>query len=81
MLEAAVGYDFVMSSILAFSASHLAWLTHSVETKNLASYHSDSALTGLHEAIGNFSRENSDAVLAASMLLAWQASDWCVISR
>ena len=76
MLEAAVGYDFVMNSILAFSASHLASLTNSIETKNLAAYHSGSALKGLHEAIGNFSRENSDAVLAASILLAWQATDW-----
>jgi len=32
--------------------------------------------TGLHEAIGNFSHANADAVLAASLLLLWQATDW-----
>ena len=67
-----------MSSILAFSATHIAWLTKSAETKNLAYVHAGVALSGLQEAIGNFSRENSDAVLASSILLAWQASDWFV---
>lgn len=75
-LDASVGYDFVMSSILAFSATHLAWMTKSTETKNLAYYHRGVALKGLHGAIGNFSRENSDPILAASILLSWQASDW-----
>lgn len=75
-LDAAVGYDFVMSSILAFSATHLGWITNSTETKNLAYYHRGVALKGLHGAIGNFSRENSDPVLAASILLSWQAADW-----
>ncbi len=75
-LDAAVGYDFVMSSILAFSATHLGWMTNSTETKNLAYYHRGVALKGLHGAIGRFSRENSDPVLAASILLSWQAADW-----
>ena len=75
-LDAAVGYDFVMSSILAFSATHLGWMTNSVETKNLAYYHRGVALKGLHGAIGKFSKENSDPVLAASILLSWQAADW-----
>ncbi|KAL6720427.1 hypothetical protein ACLMJK_002349 [Lecanora helva] len=74
--DVAVEHDFVMSSILAFSATHLAWMTSSVETKNLAYFHRDLALKGLQEAIGNFSERNSDAALAASILLSWQASDW-----
>lgn len=65
-----------MSGVLAFAATHLAWLTESMETKNLAYHHRGVALKGLHNAIGNFSRGNSDAVLAASILLSWQASDW-----
>lgn len=76
LLDAADGHDFVMSAILAFSAMHIAWLTKSAETKNLAYQHSGIAIKGLHEAIGSFSQDNSDAVLAASILLAWQASDW-----
>ncbi len=75
-LDAALDYDFVMSSILAFSATHLAWLTNVTENKNLAFYHRGIALKGLHGAIGDFSRENSDAVLAASILLSWQAAEW-----
>lgn len=76
LLDATHGHDFVMSSILSFSATHIAWLTKSVETKNLAYFHAGIALKGLHQAIGKFSKDNSDAVLAASILLAWQASDW-----
>ncbi|KAL8953089.1 MAG: hypothetical protein Q9222_001027 [Ikaeria aurantiellina] len=75
-LNAAHGYDFVMSGILAFAATHLAWLTSSVGTKNLAYYHRGVALKGLHDAIGHFSQESSDAILAASILLSWQTSDW-----
>ncbi len=74
--DAAVGHDFVMSSILALSATNLAWMTGSIETKNLAYFHRGVALKGLQEAIGNFSEGNSDAVLAASILLSWQVSDW-----
>jgi len=43
---------------------------------HLAYQHRGSALKGLQEAIGAFSKENSDAVLAASILLSWQATDW-----
>jgi hypothetical protein len=67
-----------MSSILALSATHLAWITESQETDNLAYHHRGVALKGLHEAIGTFSRENCDAILAASMLLSWQATEWYV---
>lgn len=74
--DAAVGHDFVTSSVLAFSATHLGLVTGSKETKNLAYYHRGVALKGLHDAIGKFSRENSDPVLAASILLSWQAVDW-----
>ena len=76
LLEIALGNDFVMSAILALSASHLAWQTENQETEQLSAYHRGGALKGLHEAIGSFSRENSDAILAASMLLSWQATEW-----
>lgn len=68
----------VMQSILAFSASHLAWISQSSETRNLAFHHAGIALKGLHEGIENFTKANSDAVLASSLLLAWQATDWWV---
>ena len=39
-------------------------------------HHGSIALRGLHEAIGSLSHANADAVLAASMILLWQATDW-----
>ncbi|KIW94264.1 uncharacterized protein Z519_05580 [Cladophialophora bantiana CBS 173.52] len=65
-----------MSALLALSASHLAWQTKNTDTENLAYHHRGVAIKGLHEAIGAFSRENSEAILAASILLSWQATDW-----
>ena len=71
-------YAFVMHALLALSATHLAWLTECPLTFNRAYEHRGIALKGLHEAIGAFDRGNSDAVLAASLLLSWQATEWCV---
>jgi hypothetical protein len=67
-----------MHALLALSATHLAWLTECPLTANMAYEHRGVALKGLHEAIGTFSRQNSDAVLAASLLLSWQATEWSV---
>ena len=69
-------YGFVMDALLALSAGHLAWLTECPLTKNMAIEHRGKAFVGLHHAIGDFSRVNSDAVLAASLLLSWQATEW-----
>lgn len=75
-LKIGSSYPFVMHALLALSASHLAWLTECPLTANMAFEHRGIAFKGLHEAIGSFSRQNSDAVLAASLLLSWQATDW-----
>lgn len=75
-LKIGIEYGFVMHALLAFSATHLAWLTECPLTANMAFEHRGIALKGLHEAIGVFSRQNSDAVLAASLLLSWQATEW-----
>lgn len=76
LIAVALQCDFVMSAVLAFSACHLAWQTRNTETENLAYYHRGVALKGLHEGIGAFSRANSESILAASMLLSWQATEW-----
>ncbi|KAL1592334.1 hypothetical protein SLS60_011412 [Paraconiothyrium brasiliense] len=60
-LSIAASHPFVMHSILAFSASHLAWISQSSETRNLAFHHAGIALKGLHEGIANFTKVNSDA--------------------
>ncbi|RPB29222.1 hypothetical protein L211DRAFT_262604 [Terfezia boudieri ATCC MYA-4762] len=74
-LKLAANYDFVMHALLALSASHLSWLTACPATLQLSYHHRGIALKGLPEAIGKFSKENADAILAASILLSWQATD------
>lgn len=78
-LKIASAYDFVLHSVLAMSATHLAWVTECQTTLQLACHHRGIAFRGLQEAIGLFSRQNSDAVLAASILLSMQVTDWYVI--
>lgn len=51
-------------------------MTNAADTKDLAYHYRGVALKGLHSAIGNFSRDNADAILAASIILCWQASEW-----
>jgi hypothetical protein len=65
-----------MHALLAFSAMHIAYLTDCPLVGGLAYEHRGIALKGLHAAIGMFSRETSDAILAASLVLSWQATDW-----
>jgi hypothetical protein len=55
---------------------HLASLTSCPAVGNMAYEHRGAALKGLQDALASFSRENSDAVLAASLVLSWQAADW-----
>jgi hypothetical protein len=65
-----------MHALLAFSAMHIAFITDCPLVGSMAFEHRGIALSGLHEAIGSFSRETSDAILAASLVLSWQATDW-----
>jgi hypothetical protein len=65
-----------MHALLALSATHIAWLTDDRQVNQMAYEHRGQAITGLQAAIGTFSKENSDAVLAASLLLSWQSTDW-----
>ncbi|KAI9735387.1 MAG: hypothetical protein M1818_006582 [Claussenomyces sp. TS43310] len=75
-LKIGATYRFVMHALLALSATHMAWLTDDALVNQMAYEHRGIALKGLHEAIGSFSGENSDAVLAASLILSWQATEW-----
>ena len=76
LLECRFCSPFLVHAILAFGSSTLAWEQISADAKNLAYYHGGIALQGLQNAISMFSRENADAVLAASILLSWQANEW-----
>lgn len=55
---------------------HFAYMTGCPAVGNMAYEHRGIALKGLQEAIDTFSRETSDAILAASLVLSWQATDW-----
>ncbi|KAK0727402.1 hypothetical protein B0T26DRAFT_133940 [Lasiosphaeria miniovina] len=68
-------HQYVLHSLLAFSAMHIAFLTDCPLVGNIAYEHRGIALKGLQEAIGTFSKESSDAILAASLVLSWQATD------
>lgn len=75
-LKIGAAHSFVMHALLALSATHIAWLTDDALVNQMAYEHRGVALKGLQEAIGSFSRDNSDAVLAASLILSWQATEW-----
>ncbi|KAM3533769.1 hypothetical protein MY4038_002972 [Beauveria bassiana] len=76
LLQIGANTPYVMHALLAFSAMHIAFLTDCRRVSNMAFEHRGIALSGLHAAIGSFSRETSDAILAASLVLSWQANDW-----
>ncbi|KAF8859731.1 hypothetical protein BDZ45DRAFT_349964 [Acephala macrosclerotiorum] len=69
-------HDIVKHSILALSAAHLGWLTRSRDMDHVSLLHQTAAFRSLQVAINKFSRENCDAVLASSLILQWQASNW-----
>ncbi|KAJ4145612.1 hypothetical protein LMH87_004458 [Akanthomyces muscarius] len=76
LLQIGANTPYVMHALLAFSAMHIGFLTSCQRVTNMAFDHRGTALSGLHAAIGSFSRETSDAILAASLVLSWQANDW-----
>jgi len=76
ILRIGATHSYVLHALLAFSAMHLAYLTNCPAVGNMAYEHRGVALSGLQEAINTFSKETSDAILAASLVLSWQATDW-----
>ena len=72
-LAIAFSYDFVRQAILALSASHLAEAFGQKDAAQEIKKHQIHSLHGVRETIGRFSKETSDAVLAASLLLCWQS--------
>ncbi|KAL9561288.1 hypothetical protein ACKAV7_014643 [Fusarium commune] len=76
LLQIGATTPFVMHALLAFSAMHIHFLTDCPLVGGMVYEHRGVALKGLQEAINLFSRETSDAILAASFVLSWQATDW-----
>lgn len=75
LMEIAFSHKFVMHGVLAWAAAHLYRVSGQAETMELTYHHRARCLRGLQNAIDKFSADNSDAVLAASVLLGWQATD------
>jgi hypothetical protein len=69
-------HDYVLQALLAFSAMHMTHLNDCPLVGTMAFEHRGKALKGLQEDIGSFSQDNMDAILAASLVLSWQATDW-----
>lgn len=76
LLRIAATTPYVMHALLAFSAMHIAFITDCPLVGSMAIEHRGVAFSGLNAAISSFSRETSDAFLAASLVLSWQATDW-----
>jgi hypothetical protein len=64
-----------MHAVLGWSATHLAQITGDSKIQQDAYSHRALALNGLQIAIKSFSNDNADAVLCASIVMAWQSSD------
>ena len=59
--------------MLALSASHLAKVSGMKEAVEEMKRYQLRALQGIRETIVSFSKDTSDAILAASLLLCWQS--------
>ncbi|KAF2218339.1 hypothetical protein BDZ85DRAFT_208313 [Elsinoe ampelina] len=75
-LAVAPGYPYVLDALKGFSASQLAWITQSPQAREQSLQYSTSALSGLHQAVGQFNKDNADSVLATAVLLISQSRDW-----
>lgn len=65
-----------MDALLAFSAEHISNITGCPMVGKMVFEHRSHAMVGLGKALASFSEGNSDAILAASLVLSWQATDW-----
>ena len=75
-LRLGCSHEFLAHSLMAMSASHVAWLTKSIEADSVAAKYQILASKGIREALTHFSRENADAILASSIMLSVQVNEW-----
>lgn len=74
-LQMAFEYAFVMDAALTWSAAHLEFPNVDQQDVGINTLRRLRAIQGLQRAIANFSATNADAILAASVLLAWQSAN------
>lgn len=75
IFEISATSPYVMHALLAFAAMHIGIFTSCRLVGKMVLEYRQSALIGLRNAIETFSRETSDAILGASIVLSWQATD------
>ncbi|KAL7943984.1 hypothetical protein V8C42DRAFT_327423 [Trichoderma barbatum] len=75
LFQLATHYDFVAHTLAATSAQRLAVTTKSHEASQDAYQYRKQALHGLYREMGCFSKDNSDAILAASLGCSYIMSD------
>ncbi|PNS17385.1 hypothetical protein CAC42_7068 [Sphaceloma murrayae] len=66
----------VLDALKGFSASQIAFVTQSPAAREQSLQYCTAALSGLHQAVGHFSKDNSDSVLITALLLLIQSRDW-----
>jgi hypothetical protein len=75
LFQLATQFDFVAHTLAATSAQRLAVTTKSHEASLDAFHYRKQALHGLYRAMGSFSKDNADAILAASLGCTYIMSD------
>ena len=68
-------FAFVMDAALAWSAAHWEIPNAGQQLGEQMTLRQLWVIQGLQNAITNFSSANADAILAASVLLAWQSTN------
>lgn len=68
-----------MHALLAFTATQIVRLSSCGRAYRQLLKHRILALHGLRKAIGSFSHQASEGIMAASVILSWQATDRCVL--
>ncbi|KAH8819420.1 hypothetical protein F5884DRAFT_760469 [Xylogone sp. PMI_703] len=69
-------FPFAYHALISNAAFAVHCATKDPSAEAVAAEEKNAALHGLQVAINNFSLDNADAIISASLCLAWSASDW-----
>ncbi|KAK5682459.1 hypothetical protein LTS10_005587 [Elasticomyces elasticus] len=77
----AIQHPCAKAALLALGSHHLCSITRSSALEQLAQVYLTKACASLNRAICEFSEDNADAVLAASVMLGWSTSEKCQYAK
>jgi hypothetical protein len=75
IMRLAVSHECVREAAMGLAATHLALVTKAADMDELGYMYRGRAFRSLQSTINNISIDNVDAILAASVVLSWQAPD------